>query len=154
MGQVEPERLANFVKVEALQMLHDQLVPRLGLADRVLRGQISISAGISYSVSVAVAKTVLAGRLLRLMDPTRQSRRSVLKQIFVSLVVLQVAEEVFVQLFSCQPTRGSALLNLGGTCLQQRPMWFTGVSTDRDPWTEWQRRRSDALLRYTEQMNV
>lgn len=83
----------------------------------------------SYSVSVAVAKTVLADRLLRLMDPDRRSRRSVIKQVFVSLTVLQVAEEIFVQLFACQPTRGSVLLHLGGTCLQQRPMWLTGVST-------------------------
>lgn len=82
--------------------------------------------GICYSVSVAAAKIVLAYQYLHGMDPERALRRSILQRICAALFILQVVEEVLVELLSCHPIQGRAVLKFQGQCLQQRPMWFTG----------------------------
>lgn len=83
--------------------------------------------GIFYSISLAAAKIVLADQYLHIIDPDRVLRRLVLRRICVAFFILQVAEEILVVLLSCHPIKGRALLQFHGHCLQQRPMWFTGL---------------------------
>lgn len=83
--------------------------------------------GVCYSISLAAAKIVLADQYLHIMDPDRGLRRLVLRRICVALFILQVVEEILVMVLSCHPIQGRALLRFHGRCLQQRPMWFTGL---------------------------
>jgi hypothetical protein len=91
--------------------------------------QISIAAGICYSMSLILAKSAILDHYLRFLDSNKSQTRMFLKRVLIGLLIVQGAEEMLVGLFSCQPDNGTAVhVQVSGTCLEQRPMWFTGFT--------------------------
>lgn len=46
----------------------------------------------------------------------------------MSLLALQLSEEVLITIFSCQPSQEQAAVGLGGRCAHQRAMWLMGMT--------------------------
>ncbi|POS73593.1 hypothetical protein DHEL01_v208011 [Diaporthe helianthi] len=122
LSEVSPEHLFAFMKASL------SLGRGIHMTATNLQRQVSIAAGICYSMSLILAKAAIMDHYLRVLDSNKSPPRLILKRILTLLLILQGVEEALVSLLSCQPHTAQAIVELNGVCFEQRPMWFTGFT--------------------------